>query len=150
MYTNCEAVVVAQVVERWHSVRSSQVWIPGRIWLFYGNAINLFSLGVGLYLKKTGHRKCYILFLLLSCSLSYKRCVNINCIVPMNQRKENKSPKKRPGKCILIDLFKRQAKFLGAKEKGSQLRVAKLEFLLGDCSRLGIFPLNLSQFSSSA
>ena len=35
-------------------------------------AIFLFSLGVKLYLKRTGHRKCYILFLLLSCFLSFK------------------------------------------------------------------------------
>ena len=67
---------------------------PGTDLAFFRNAINLFSLGVGLYLKKTGHRKCYILFLLLSCFLSYKR-VYINCIVPMNQRKENKNIPKR-------------------------------------------------------
>ena len=70
---------------------------PGTDLAFFGNAINLFSLGVGLYLKKTGHRKCYILFLLLSCFLSYK-CVYINCIVPMNQRTENKNPPKDAGK----------------------------------------------------
>ena len=57
------AVVVAQVVERQHSVWVSLVRVPGRTWLF-GNAINLSSLGVGLSLKNG-----YILFLLLSCFL---------------------------------------------------------------------------------
>ena len=65
---------------------------------FFGNAINLFLLGVGLYLKKTGHRKCYILFLLLSCFLSFKHYEYINCIVSMNQRKDNKIPQKEAGK----------------------------------------------------
>ena len=32
-YTN-QAVVVAQGVERWHSVRASRVRVPGRTWLF--------------------------------------------------------------------------------------------------------------------
>ena len=77
------AVVVAQAVEWWHSVRASQVRIPGRTWLFFRkNAINLFLLGVGLYLKKTSHRKCSILFLLLSYFLSFNNCEYINCIVP--------------------------------------------------------------------
>ena len=43
-------------------------------------------------------KKCYVLFLPLSCFLSFKHCEYINCIVPINQRKENKNPKKKPGK----------------------------------------------------
>ena len=67
---------------------------PGTDLAFFRNAINLFSLGVGLSLKRTTHKKCYILFLLLSCFLSFKHCEYINCIVPMNQRKENKITKR--------------------------------------------------------
>ena len=63
------------------------------------NATNLFSLGVGLYLKKTGHRKCYKLFLLLSCFLSFKNCEYINCTVP---KKGNKITKKRQGKAHIF------------------------------------------------
>ena len=68
--------------------------ILGWTWLFFRNAINLFLLGVGLSLKRTGHRKCYTLFLLLSCFLSFKHCEYINCIGLMNQRKENKITKR--------------------------------------------------------
>ena len=46
---------------------------PGTDLAFFGNA-TLFSLGVGQYLKRTGHKKCYILFILLSCFLSFKHC----------------------------------------------------------------------------
>ena len=49
------AVVVAQVVERWHSVQASWVRVPDGLW-FFGNPIYLFSLGVGLSLKKTTHK----------------------------------------------------------------------------------------------
>ena len=42
---------------------------------FFGNAINIFLLGVELSLKRTGHRKCYILFLILSCFLSFKNTI---------------------------------------------------------------------------
>ena len=61
---------------------------PGTDLAFFGNAINLFSLGVRLSLKRTGHKKCYILFLLLFCLLSLKHCEYTHCIVPINRRKE--------------------------------------------------------------
>ena len=45
-------VVVAQVVERWHSVWAGRVRIPGQTLAFFQFriAVNLFSLGVGLFL----------------------------------------------------------------------------------------------------
>ena len=49
-----EAVVVAQVVEQWHSVQASQVLTPGQSWLgFYRFriAVHLFSLGIRLFLN---------------------------------------------------------------------------------------------------
>ena len=46
------AVVVAQVVEQWHSVCAGWVQIPGQTWLFlFRIAVYLFSLGVGLSLR---------------------------------------------------------------------------------------------------
>ena len=46
------AVVVAQVVEQWHSVRAVRVWIQGQTWLFWFRiAVHLFSLGVLLSLR---------------------------------------------------------------------------------------------------
>ena len=46
------AVVVAQVVEQWHSVHAGQVWIPGGTWLFWSRIdVYLFSLGIGLSLR---------------------------------------------------------------------------------------------------
>ena len=62
---------------------------PGTGLGFFRNDINLFSLGVGLSLKRTGHRKCYTLFLLLSCFLSFKNLVNIS-IVSYNESKKGK------------------------------------------------------------
>ena len=65
---------------------------PGTELAFFRNAFNLFSLGVGLSLKRTGHKKCYTLFFLLSCFLSFQHCEYIDCIVPIIQREENKNP----------------------------------------------------------
>ena len=48
---------------------------------------------LGLSLKRTGHKNCHILFLLHSSFLSFILCEYINCIFPINQRKENKSQK---------------------------------------------------------
>ena len=67
---------------------------PGTGLAFFRNDINLFLVGVRLSLKRTGHRKCYTLFLLLSWILSFKQCEYINCIGRMNQRKENKITKR--------------------------------------------------------
>ena len=99
---------MAQAVERWHSVRASQFRILEQYLAFFGNAISLFLLGIGLPLKRTGHQKCLIPFLLLYCFLSLKHCEYINCIIPMNQRKEKINPQKRPGKTQI----KKQTQFL--------------------------------------
>ena len=45
---------VASVVEQWHSVQAGRVQILGRTWLFqFRIAVYLFSLGVGLSLRKS-------------------------------------------------------------------------------------------------
>ena len=69
------AVVVAQSVEQRHSVRAGQVRIPGQTCLFrFRIAVNLFSLGVRLYLRTfnrtvyTPSSSCFLSTIILRCT----------------------------------------------------------------------------------
>ena len=85
-------MVVAQAVERQHSVRASRVQILGWTWLFRKCNQSIFA-GRWAFSKER-IIKWHLLFFLLCCFLSFKHCKCINCIVPMNQEKENKNPKR--------------------------------------------------------
>ena len=76
---------------------------PGSMDLtFFGNQKCYQSICAGRrqYLKRTGHRKCYIFFLLLSCFLSFKNYIWI-VLCQWIREKKRKSPQKRPGKAHL-------------------------------------------------
>ena len=122
LYRTRWAVVVAQVVERWHSVWASRVRILGRTWLFRKCYQSIL----------TGRRasskeqviKWIILFLLLSCFLSFEHCKNIICI--NESRKEIKNPKRGRERPIFSNLqkkgaslFCRSAKNFGATDRRS-------------------------------
>ena len=93
-----EAVVVAQAVERQHSVRKGWVHIPGCTWFFWFRiAVNLFSFGIGLCLRtcnRTMHTPSSSSFLF---PITLYHCKLINCNPTMYNEKENES-KRKPGK----------------------------------------------------
>ena len=93
------AVVVGQAVEQRHTVRVSQVRIPGKTWLFWKCYQSIHIEHPAIYKERVIKR--YVLFLLLSCFISFKHGKPINCIVPMNTERIVK-PQKSHDKVLFL------------------------------------------------
>ena len=92
-----KAVVVVQVVEQRQSVRTGRVLIPGWTWLSqFSIAVNLFSMGVGLSLRRC-NRMVHTPSSSFLFSIIIYHCKIFNCNWSIFKERENKS-KKRLGK----------------------------------------------------
>ena len=88
-------VVVAQAVDRWHSVRASQVQNPAQTWLLRKCYRSILTRRLAITKERV--IKWCLLLLFLSSFLLFRGCTSIKWFVPINQDREKiQQRRKRP------------------------------------------------------